>query len=88
MLPEFKRDKVVDLYPQGCFTLIQGSNSYETSGYGGNIHFSYTLQATTDATINLPAPTLHIDNTQIPLNKTTPLNNPNPTLTNRLGCNF
>jgi hypothetical protein len=70
IIPEFKRDvKIVDYFPENNFQLINGSNIYESNGYGGSYQLKYLLKVigNESASVELPKPSLYLDNFEIPL---------------------
>ena len=75
LIPEFKREvRIVDPFPEGNFILIDESNVYESSGYGGSHQFSYLLKVVKEEAISieLPKPRLYLDNVGINLVGTSP----------------
>ena len=75
LIPEFKRDvRIVDPFPESNFILIDESNVYESSGYGGSHQFSYLLKVVKEEAISieLPKPRLYLDNVGITLEGTSP----------------
>ena len=76
VLPEFTRHvRVVDPYPEDCFTLVNGSNTYEYHGGGPGPWFTYTLKVVggKGKTVQLPTPRFYLDGVEIPLSGTSPL---------------
>ncbi len=69
-LPEFKREvNITDPYSEGNFELIEGNNTCQYVGYGGDNHFRYLLKVTGNSTVSieLPKPRLYLDKMEIPL---------------------
>lgn len=72
LIPEFKRDiRIVDSFPENTFQLIEGSNTFRASGYGGSYEIRYLLKITSllSANIELPEPKLYLDAIEVPLNR-------------------
>jgi len=68
VLPEFKRNvKIVDSFPEVYFNLTSESNVYEAKGHGGSYQFQYFLKVVDgeDRSIELPKPTLYLDNVEV-----------------------
>jgi len=75
VFPEFKRNvKIVDLFPESNFRLINEGNVYESSGYGGSYHLQYLLRVVEGEGVSfeLPAPRLYLDNVEVSIEGTSP----------------
>jgi hypothetical protein len=75
VIPEFSREvKIVDVFPEDGFVLVDGTNVYEYHGCGGSDQYTYVLKVVGQAgeTVELPKPKLYLDNTEIPLVGTRP----------------
>ena len=77
VIPEFKRDvKVVDPFPEDRFTLVNGTNVFEYTGYGGSDQFTYKLKVVAELDdVELPEPKLYLDNVEIALTGTSTILN-------------
>jgi hypothetical protein len=74
VMPEFKRDvRIIDSFQEGDFALVGGSNTLSANSYGASFQLRYTLKVVGGQTtaIELPAPRLYLDGTEIPLAGTT-----------------
>ena len=72
---EFKRQmKIVDPVSEGYFFAVNGTNRYDSAGYGGAYILKYTLKvvAGEGRSVELPAPKLTLDNVEIPVAGTSP----------------
>ena len=72
---EFKREvKIADPISEGYFSVANGTNIYESTGYGGTYILKYILKVTggAGASVELPKPKLTIDNVEIALSGTSP----------------
>jgi len=75
VFPEFKRNvKIVDSFPESSFILVTEDNVYESSGYGGSYQLKYLLKVVEGecVPVELPEPTLHLDNVAVPIEGTSP----------------
>jgi hypothetical protein len=76
VLPEFKREvKITDPFPIDTFELVGGNNTLEYSGYGGGYQFKYQLKIVHASAepLEMPRPTLYLDNTKITLTGNSPV---------------
>ena len=81
VIPEFKRNvEIVDPFPENCFALEEGTNVYNSSGYGGSYQLKYSLRAVggEGAAMELPKPRLYIDNVEVELTGENPTVNISP----------
>ncbi|MCW4009983.1 MAG: hypothetical protein NWF05_05120 [Candidatus Bathyarchaeota archaeon] len=75
VLPEFKREvQIIDPLDENAFLLLNGTNIYQTAGYGGTSQLKYLLKAIggQEAVVNLPTPELYLNNVKIRLTGTSP----------------
>ena len=73
---EFKREvKIADPISEGYFSVANGTNICESTGYGGTYILKYTLKVTggAGASVELPKPKLTIDNVEIALSGIGPI---------------
>jgi hypothetical protein len=74
VVPEFRREvKIFDSFSESQFMLMNGTNVYESKGYGGSYLIEYSLKALEEgAPVESLKPRLYLDNFEIPLTSTHP----------------